>query len=105
MDSLDVSVSDSASVGERVVLLHVGSATAYASGGTAEIVITPLPDSLVPKVDISLTENLWDFGTTGFGITVGAVVGHAPGAIVGGIAMYAWGRWRWRQTQGKRDGT
>ncbi len=34
----------------------------------------------------------------------GGVVGHGAGAVVGGVAMYAWGRWRWRQVQRNRDG-
>jgi uncharacterized protein (DUF2062 family) len=41
--------------------------------------------------------------TIGVGVTVGAVVGHIPGAAVGGVGLYAWGRLRWTQVQRKRD--
>jgi len=37
-------------------------------------------------------------------ITIGAVIGHLPGAVIAGVGMYARGRWRWRQVQRKRDG-
>ncbi len=40
----------------------------------------------MPDADISVTENLWDFATTGTGLAVGGIVGHAPGAVVGAAA-------------------
>lgn len=78
-------------------LVHVATASVYASGGASQVIITQHPESPLPDVDISLSENVWDLTTTGFGVGVGAVIGHVPGAAVGGFAMYAWGRLRWRQ--------
>jgi hypothetical protein len=58
----------------------------------------------VPEFEIGLSENIRDLTTTGVGVTIGAAVGHVPAAI-GGFALYAWGRWRWRHVQRRHDGS
>ena len=41
--------------------------------------------------------------TIGLGVGIGGAIGHGPGAVVGGIGMYTWGRWRWAQVHRKHD--
>jgi uncharacterized protein (DUF2062 family) len=84
-------------------LVQVPSAVVRATAGAPQVVVTPRRDSPVPEVEISLSENIWDLTTTGVGVTIGAVIGHLPGAVIAGVGMYARGRWRWRQVQRKRD--
>ena len=59
--------------------------------------ISRRPEEMLPEVDARLTQNMWDMTTTGFGLAVGGVAGHVPGAIVGGAVGYVWGRVRWHQ--------
>jgi uncharacterized protein (DUF2062 family) len=82
-------------------LVQAASASVHASAGASQVIITPRPDSVVPSIDVSLSENAWDLATIGTGIAVGSVFGHLPGAVVGGVVLYAWGRVRWRQVQNK----
>jgi hypothetical protein len=84
-----------------IPLVHVASASVYASGGASQVIVTPRPGSPVPTVDANLSKNIWDLTTTGAGVTIGGAVGHVPGAVVGGAVMYAWGQVRWRQVQNK----
>jgi hypothetical protein len=84
-----------------VPLVHVASASVYASAGASQVIVTPRPESPVPTVDTSLSKNMWDLATTGTGVTIGGAIGHVPGAFVGGAVMYAWGQVRWRQVQSK----
>jgi hypothetical protein len=84
-----------------VPLVQVASASVHASAGASDVVVTPRPDSAVPSIDVSLSENAWDLTTIATGVAVGSVFGHVPGAVVGGVALYAWGRLRWRQVQDK----
>jgi hypothetical protein len=83
-------------------LMQVASASVYASAGASQVVIAPRCHSPVPAIDAGLTKNTWDLTTTGVGISIGAAVGHGPGALVGGALLYAWGQVRWRQVQKKR---
>jgi hypothetical protein len=84
-----------------VPLVHVASASVYASGGASQVIVTPRPEWPVPTVDASLSKNAWDLTTAGAGVTIGGAIGHVPGAVVGGAVMYAWGQVRWRQVQNK----
>lgn len=85
----------------HVPLVQVATASVYAGAGASGVVITPRPGSPMPDIDASLTKNTWDLTTIGVGVGVGAAVGHVPGAIVGGAALYSWGQVRWRQAQKK----
>jgi hypothetical protein len=49
-------------------------------------------------VDIELQRTQWDFATLVGGVSVGALVGRFPGALIGGCVCLAWGRWRWNQS-------
>ena len=101
----DLSLTSDSISGPRDVLVQVASAAIVrGTAGAPQIVVTPRPESPVPELEIGLSENIWDLTTTGVGVTVGAAVGHLPGAAVGGFALYAWGRWRWRHVQRRRDG-
>jgi hypothetical protein len=62
-------------------------------------VITPSEDSVIPRVDARLARDKWDIATTGFGVTAGAVIGHVPGALVGGALGFGLGRVRWIQVR------
>jgi hypothetical protein len=97
---VEATLGFSASV-SSVPLVHVASASVYASGGASQVIVTPRPESPVPTVDASLSKSTWDLTTTGAGVTIGGAIGHVPGAVVGGAVMYAWGQIRWRQVQNK----
>jgi hypothetical protein len=97
---LEATSGFSASV-SAVPLVHVASASVYASGGASQVIVTPRPELPVPSVDASLSKSTWDLTTTGAGVTIGGAIGHVPGAVVGGAVMYAWGQVRWRQVQNK----
>lgn len=84
-------------------LVHMGGTAIYPTAGASQVQISPRPGSPIPDVEVSLNENIWDMTTTGLGVGIGAVVGHVPGAVVGGVGMYAWRRWRWAQVQRKRN--
>jgi hypothetical protein len=91
--------SSAASASVSVVpLVRVASAAVYPSATGPQVVITPRPESSVPQIDVSLSENAWDLTTLTAGIAAGGLAGHAPGAVLGGVVTYAWGRWRWLQT-------
>lgn len=83
------------------VLVRAGTARVLASAAAPEVRVTSKADSVVPGLDLSLTENQWDLATFGFGLGIGLAVGHLPGAFVGGVSSYAWGRWRSRQVNEK----
>lgn len=97
---VEATLGFSASV-SSVPLVHVASASVYASRGASQVIVTPRPESPVPTVDASLSKSTWDLTTTGAGVTIGGAIGHVPGAVVGGAVMYAWGQVRWRQVQNK----
>jgi hypothetical protein len=84
-------------------LIEMAGTTVYPTTGASQVVISPRQGSAVPDVEASLSENVWDMTTTGLGVGIGAVFGHIPGAVVGGVGMYAWGRLRWAQVQRKRN--
>jgi hypothetical protein len=97
-----IKVEDSISASPPLVQVVGGSAIYPTTGASPPVVISHHSGSALP--DVSLSENAWDLTTSGIGVAVGAVIGHAPGAVVGGAAAYAWGRWRWTQVQKKSDG-
>jgi hypothetical protein len=80
------------------VLIQVPAARVIARAAGPTVTITRSQDLSVPRIDVGLAKNQWDFTTITTGITVGALVGHLPGAIVGGVALWSWGQWRWRNT-------
>lgn len=79
----------------RPVLLEVGPARARASG-SADITLTKVGDAHLPKVDVGLQREQWQLGAAGFGLALGGTFFHPPGAVIGGIVFWAWGRWRWK---------
>ena len=67
---VEATLGFSASV-SSVPLVHVASASVYASGGASQVIVTPRPESPVPTVDASLSKSTWDLTTTGAGVTIG----------------------------------
>lgn len=90
-----VPVSDNATA-NVLIQLPAARVTARAVGPT--VTVTRSRDLSVPGIDVGLAKNQWDFTTITAGITVDALIGHVPGAIVGGAALWSWGQWRWRNT-------
>jgi hypothetical protein len=96
-----IEVEDSLSASPPLVQVTGGSAIYPTTGASPPVVISPRSGSALP--DVGLSENAWDLSTIGVGVTVGGAVGRIPGAVVGGAALYGWGRLRWSQVQRKRD--
>ncbi|HET9676052.1 MAG TPA: hypothetical protein VFP21_00945 [Solirubrobacterales bacterium] len=51
-----------------------------------------------PRVEIGIGRAEWDIACTGFGMMLGGQFCDTPGAIIGGVAAYAWARRRYPQT-------
>jgi hypothetical protein len=78
-------------------LLQVGGSTVSPSAtGASRVTVRRQEDSVVPAVDARLTRNMWDMATISCGLTVGGVIAHAPGAVVGGVVSYGVGYLRWQ---------
>ena len=106
--ALGIHASDEIKVEDFAVasqpLVQIGGSAIYPTAPPSPpVVIQQKAGSALP--DVGLSENMWDLATTGAGITIGGIIGHVPGAIVGGGVCYAWGRVRWHQVQKRRDGS
>jgi hypothetical protein len=91
-------------------LLNLGPAKVRASGHL-EINITPAveadtatpitPLKAIPQeVSIGLGEVHWLIASTSFGALVGELLADEPGAVIGAIVGFVWGRWKWKQVEG-----
>jgi len=59
------------------VLIQVPAARVIARAAGPTVTITRSQDLSVPRIDVGLAKNQWDFTTITTGITVGALVGLA----------------------------
>jgi hypothetical protein len=83
-------------------LVQMGGTAIYPTAGPSQVAITPRSGSAVPDVDVRLNRDMWNMTTVGLGFAVGGVIGHVPGAIIGGVTGYGLGRFRWAQVQKNR---
>lgn len=88
---------------EQGVLIYAPPARIVMRTNASTVTVTNSRDSKVSDLEISLSANQWDLTTFGVGFTIGAAVGRLPGALVGGVSAWGWGRWRWRHVYGKPD--
>jgi hypothetical protein len=93
-DSVEISDAATAHVSPMVEL---GPIEVHASA-SLEFTVLRQEGRSVPDVEIGVDKNAWEIGTTGFGLGLGSVIGHLPGALIGAVVFYVWGRWRWRET-------
>jgi hypothetical protein len=68
-----VPVSDRAIADGRI---QMPAARVIARPAGPAVIVTRSPDLSVPRIDVGLAKNQWDFTTITAGITVGALIGH-----------------------------